>query len=239
MPPIRHRARDLFLPTVVDEWQWAPDVLDAIRRVVDEDASDGTLLLAGSTPTRSTHCGAGRFMTVRGCGPRTRRVNRDDDRGVVGRTALRTHCSADVPAPRDGATSAAVTPPTSSPPGGSPACAISRGGLAPSRSSAPVQARSSAPAQAGSAAPVQAGSVLDPYDVDGDILAEQLVHDPVGCRGAPRRTRPARVRVACPPGAACHEADRCRLPRPRERQRRAARARVRCGRPLNVAARAP
>ncbi len=52
-------------PVLVDEWQRVPDVLDAIRRLVDADPSGGRFLLTGSAPTASTHSGAGRITTVR------------------------------------------------------------------------------------------------------------------------------------------------------------------------------
>ncbi|MDA8268470.1 MAG: DUF4143 domain-containing protein [Actinomycetota bacterium] len=58
-------VRDDPPPVLVDEWQRVPEVLDAIRRLVDEDASGGRFLLTGSAPTRSTHSGAGRVTTVR------------------------------------------------------------------------------------------------------------------------------------------------------------------------------
>ncbi len=52
-------------PVLVDEWQRAPAVWDAIRRFVDDDGSGGRFLLTGSPPAQGTHSGAGRITTVR------------------------------------------------------------------------------------------------------------------------------------------------------------------------------
>lgn len=52
-------------PVLVDEWQRVPEVLDAVRRLVDEEPSGGRFLLTGSAPTGATHSGAGRVTTVR------------------------------------------------------------------------------------------------------------------------------------------------------------------------------
>lgn len=40
--------RDADPPVLVDEWQLAPDVLAATKRLVDDDSSPGRFLLAGS-----------------------------------------------------------------------------------------------------------------------------------------------------------------------------------------------
>ena len=52
-------------PVLVDEWQRIPEVLDAVRRLVDEEPSGGRFLLTGSAPTGATHSGAARITTVR------------------------------------------------------------------------------------------------------------------------------------------------------------------------------
>lgn len=54
-------------PVLVDEWQHVPAVWDAIRRAVDDGASPGHYLLAGSAaPVEApTHSGAGRIVTLR------------------------------------------------------------------------------------------------------------------------------------------------------------------------------
>ena len=53
-------------PVLIDEWQRAPAVLDAVRQLVDDDPSAaGRFLLTGSAPTESTHSGAARIPTVR------------------------------------------------------------------------------------------------------------------------------------------------------------------------------
>jgi predicted AAA+ superfamily ATPase len=54
-------------PLLVDEWQHAPALWDAVRRAVDRDRSPNQYLLAGSaSPTAPpTHSGAGRIVTVR------------------------------------------------------------------------------------------------------------------------------------------------------------------------------
>ncbi len=56
--------RDDPRPVLVDEWQRVPEVLDAVRRLVDEDPSGRRFLLTGSAPTGATHSGAGRITTV-------------------------------------------------------------------------------------------------------------------------------------------------------------------------------
>lgn len=52
-------------PVLVDEWQRVPPVLDAVRRLVDDDPSGRRFLLTGSAPTTSAHSGAARITTVR------------------------------------------------------------------------------------------------------------------------------------------------------------------------------
>jgi hypothetical protein len=54
-------------PILLDEWQLAPAVWDAVRRAVDRDRSANQYLLAGSASptTPPTHSGAGRIVTVR------------------------------------------------------------------------------------------------------------------------------------------------------------------------------
>lgn len=55
-------------PRVIDEWQLAPNVWDAVRHAVDEAAEKGLWILTGSsTPaySKTRHSGAGRFGRVR------------------------------------------------------------------------------------------------------------------------------------------------------------------------------
>lgn len=52
-------------PVLIDEWQRVPDVFDAVRALVDSDASAGQFLLTGSAPTQETHSGAGRVASLR------------------------------------------------------------------------------------------------------------------------------------------------------------------------------
>ncbi len=54
-------------PVLVDEWQYAPAVWDAVRRAVDRDTSPNRFLLTGSASLANppTHSGAGRIVTVR------------------------------------------------------------------------------------------------------------------------------------------------------------------------------
>ncbi|MEI6623755.1 MAG: DUF4143 domain-containing protein [Actinomycetes bacterium] len=54
-------------PVLLDEWQRAPAVWDAVKRAVDEDGSAGRFLLTGSAPAigTPTHSGAGRITTLR------------------------------------------------------------------------------------------------------------------------------------------------------------------------------
>ncbi len=54
-------------PVLLDEWQRVPEVWDAVRRSVDEDASAGRFLLTGSAApdTPETHSGAGRIVRLR------------------------------------------------------------------------------------------------------------------------------------------------------------------------------
>jgi len=54
-------------PVLVDEWQRAPAIWDAVRRAVDNGAGPGSLLLTGSAGPRTppTHSGAGRIVTLR------------------------------------------------------------------------------------------------------------------------------------------------------------------------------
>jgi predicted AAA+ superfamily ATPase len=54
-------------PTLVDEWQRAPESWDLVRRAVDVDSSPGRFLLTGSASpsTAPTHSGAGRIVSVR------------------------------------------------------------------------------------------------------------------------------------------------------------------------------
>lgn len=53
------------VPILIDEWQRAPAVWDAVRRLVDDDPSGGRFVLTGSPPGSGTHSGAGRITTVR------------------------------------------------------------------------------------------------------------------------------------------------------------------------------
>ena len=55
-------------PRLLDEWQRAPRVWDAVRRSVDERRSPGQFILTGSATPRdeaARHSGAGRFGTLR------------------------------------------------------------------------------------------------------------------------------------------------------------------------------
>ncbi|MBS1906958.1 MAG: ATP-binding protein [Actinobacteria bacterium] len=57
-------ARPLF----IDEWQLVPDVWERVRRAVDDDATGGQFLLAGSAglaPGVRIHSGAGRIVRMR------------------------------------------------------------------------------------------------------------------------------------------------------------------------------
>ncbi|MTV27174.1 ATP-binding protein [Nitriliruptoraceae bacterium ZYF776] len=71
-PPVREIAAadvDQMLrgnpPVLLDEWQHAPDVWDAVKRAVDRDSTGGRFLLTGSLPPRRTHSGAGRITVMR------------------------------------------------------------------------------------------------------------------------------------------------------------------------------
>lgn len=54
-------------PVLLDEWQHAPQVWDAVKRAVDTDNGGGRFLLTGSAPLPGvrTHSGAGRITAVR------------------------------------------------------------------------------------------------------------------------------------------------------------------------------
>lgn len=54
-------------PVLLDEWQRVPELWDAVRRSVDEDASAGRFLLTGSAAPDApeTHSGAGRIVRLR------------------------------------------------------------------------------------------------------------------------------------------------------------------------------
>ncbi|MDQ1250565.1 MAG: uncharacterized protein QG597_4944 [Actinomycetota bacterium] len=54
-------------PVLLDEWQRAPAVWDAVKRAVDDDGTGGRFLLTGSAPPIGTltHSGAGRITTLR------------------------------------------------------------------------------------------------------------------------------------------------------------------------------
>ena len=52
-------------PILIDEWQRVPATWDVIRRAVDDGASPGSYLLAGSASERGAHTGAGRILTLR------------------------------------------------------------------------------------------------------------------------------------------------------------------------------
>lgn len=52
-------------PVLIDEWQRVPEVFDAVRSLVDDDATAGQFLLTGSAPTQATHSGAGRIPSLR------------------------------------------------------------------------------------------------------------------------------------------------------------------------------
>ncbi|HEY5342760.1 MAG TPA: DUF4143 domain-containing protein [Solirubrobacteraceae bacterium] len=54
-------------PVLIDEWQKVPPVWDRVRRAVDEGASPGRYLLAGSASPKDTgtHSGGGRIVSLR------------------------------------------------------------------------------------------------------------------------------------------------------------------------------
>lgn len=52
-------------PVLIDEWQRASSVWDAVRRLVDADGVAGRFFLTGSLPPGDTHSGAGRIHAVR------------------------------------------------------------------------------------------------------------------------------------------------------------------------------
>lgn len=52
-------------PVLIDEWQRAGVVWDAVRRLVDADRQPGRFFLTGSLPLGDTHSGAGRIHTIR------------------------------------------------------------------------------------------------------------------------------------------------------------------------------
>ena len=55
-------------PLLIDEWQFVPEVWDAVRRAVDADSAGGQFLLAGSAtpaPGATAHSGAGRIGRLR------------------------------------------------------------------------------------------------------------------------------------------------------------------------------
>src|SRR4051812_16858913 len=54
-------------PILVDEWQPAPAIWDAVRRAVDDGAPPSRYLLTGSAAPQHppTHSGAGRIVTLR------------------------------------------------------------------------------------------------------------------------------------------------------------------------------
>lgn len=60
-----HQAFDNPAPVLLDEYQRATPVFDAVREAVDEDTSPGRFLLTGSAPPPGSHSGAGRITTVR------------------------------------------------------------------------------------------------------------------------------------------------------------------------------
>ncbi|MDR1824755.1 MAG: DUF4143 domain-containing protein [Bifidobacteriaceae bacterium] len=55
-------------PRLIDEWQLAPEVWNAVRRAVDDRQSDGQFILTGSanpSDDEARHSGAGRFARLR------------------------------------------------------------------------------------------------------------------------------------------------------------------------------
>jgi predicted AAA+ superfamily ATPase len=52
-------------PILIDEWQRVPATWDVVRRAVDDGASPGSYLLAGSASEHGAHTGAGRIVTSR------------------------------------------------------------------------------------------------------------------------------------------------------------------------------
>lgn len=52
-------------PILIDEWQYVPDMWDAVKTKVDNHNRGGQFLLTGSMPTTGTHSGAGRITPIR------------------------------------------------------------------------------------------------------------------------------------------------------------------------------
>lgn len=52
-------------PILLDEWQRAPVVWDAVRRNVDDESTPSKFLLTGSAPSTESHSGAARITNVR------------------------------------------------------------------------------------------------------------------------------------------------------------------------------
>jgi hypothetical protein len=52
-------------PILIDEWQYVPDMWDAVKTEVDNNNRGGRFLLTGSMPTTGTHSGAGRITPIR------------------------------------------------------------------------------------------------------------------------------------------------------------------------------
>jgi predicted AAA+ superfamily ATPase len=52
-------------PILIDEWQRVPATWDVVRRAVDDGATPGSYLLAGSASEHGAHTGAGRIITLR------------------------------------------------------------------------------------------------------------------------------------------------------------------------------
>ena len=61
------RLLDSDPPTLIDEWQYLPEIWDLVRRAVDGGADPGRFLLTGSASPSGveTHSGAGRIVNVR------------------------------------------------------------------------------------------------------------------------------------------------------------------------------
>ncbi len=79
-------------PLLIDEWQRVPAVFDAVRRLVDDDPTEGRFLLTGSASTAQTHSGAGRITTLR-MRPLCLHERRPAQQGVSFRELLAGHAA--------------------------------------------------------------------------------------------------------------------------------------------------
>ena len=61
------RLYDYVPPVLIDEWQHLPEVWDRVRRMVDDNVPEGSIILTGSQQSKdlSLHSGAGRIVRFR------------------------------------------------------------------------------------------------------------------------------------------------------------------------------